>query len=113
MFVAVCLCSIELAAPSPVYMQKGLHAGPFSFPVFLQLKQCSWLRSLMKAFPSGPQFACALGANTHTHTPCSRPLIFANLTNQPSEGWERGTGSLECVTEASERAETRTSSSNM
>lgn len=32
------------------------------------LKQGSWLRSAWKAFPFGPQFACALGAPAHTHT---------------------------------------------
>lgn len=46
------------------------------------LKQSSWLRSVFKAFPFGPQFACALGAPAHTHmlTPTN-----AHRFNQPTQ----------------------------
>lgn len=46
------------------------------------LKQGSWLRSMWKAFPFGPQFACALGAPTHT---CMLTPTNAHRFNQPNQ----------------------------
>lgn len=56
------------------------------------LNHGSWLRSLWKALPFGPQFACALGAPTHAHAhtrKCSRPLLLAESTNQPRRSQAR------------------------
>lgn len=98
-FVAARLLFAELASALPVYFE---HTGmgdacrsPLSSPLLAMkcLKQGSWLRSVWKAFPFGPQFACALGAPTHTHIhTCSRPLMLTDLTNQPSRRWERRGG---------------------
>lgn len=96
-FVGACLPFVELAAALPVYFE---HTGrgdacrsllSSTLPAMECLEQGSWLRSVWKAFPFGPQFACALGAPAHTHT-CSRPLMLTDLTNQPSRSRERRGG---------------------
>ena len=79
--VAARLSFVELAAAFPVYFEhtgKGDACGfPFSSTLLAMkcLNQGSWLRSVWKAFPFGPQFACAMEAATHT---CSRPLMLTD-----------------------------------
>lgn len=84
--VATRLLFVELAAASPVYFEHTGRGDACVFPLsstLLAMKclsQGSWLRSAWKAFPCGPQSACALGAPTHTFTPTN-----AHWFNQPTQ----------------------------
>lgn len=92
LFSAALLLFVDLVAAFSSVLWAHWQGGcmwlpPLSTPLAMKcLNHGSWLRSAWKAFPFGPQFACALGAPTHT---CTRPLMLTDLTNQPRRSQER------------------------